>query len=54
MMLELLQVQKQADFSVALSRISDLENRLNQVFLIFQPRQAERVTAEEIRGSQRN
>lgn len=44
-----LQVQKQADFSVALSRISDLENRLNQVFLIFQPRQAERVTAEEIR-----
>ena len=44
-----LQMNKYADFRVALERIAILEQRLNQMFLIFQPRQAERVTAEEIR-----
>ena len=44
-----LQMNKYADFRVAMERIAMLEDRLNQIFLIFQPRQAERVTAEEIR-----
>lgn len=44
-----MQVNKFADFRVAQERIAILEDRLNQIFLIFQPRNAERVTAEEIR-----
>jgi hypothetical protein len=44
-----LQMQKYADFRVALERALTLEDRLNQMFLVFSPRDAERVTAEEIR-----
>lgn len=44
-----LQLQKQADFVVAQQRIAVLEERLSSVFLLLNPRNAERVTAEEIR-----
>lgn len=44
-----LQLQKYPDFQIAYQKAVDLEQRLNQIFLIFAPRQAERVTAEEIR-----
>lgn len=46
-----LQVQKQADFSVAASTASEIETRLNRSFLMNTAvqRQAERVTAAEIR-----
>jgi len=44
-----LQLNKFPDFRIAYQQMVDLETRLNQVFLIFAPRNAERVTAEEIR-----
>jgi len=46
-----LQLQKQSDFQVALATIQRIEERLSQAFMLAQSvtRQAERVTAEEIR-----
>jgi hypothetical protein len=46
-----LQVQKQADFRVALEAINGITNRLNYAFLLAEStiRNAERVTAEEVR-----
>jgi len=37
------------DFQIAYQTLKDLELELKEMFLVFQPRQAERVTAEEIR-----
>jgi len=42
-------VGKVSDMNVLISYMDKLENRLAQAFLLFQSRQAERVTAEEIR-----
>lgn len=46
-----LQLQKQGDFQVALATIQRIEERISQAFMLAQSvtRQAERVTAEEIR-----
>lgn len=46
-----LQVQKQADFSIALQAISTIRERLSYAFLLAEStiRNAERVTAEEVR-----
>ena len=44
-----LQLNKFPDFRVTYQQIVDLKAELNQIFLIFIPRNAERVTAEEIR-----
>jgi hypothetical protein len=46
------QVGKQADFSTAASMIQSYERRLLEAFLVMNPRNAERVTAEEIRLTQ--
>ncbi len=42
-------VSSYADLKTAQEQIMQLENRINQMFLVFNPRSAERVTAEEIR-----
>ena len=46
-----LQVQKQADFSIALQTIAQIRERINYAFLLAEStiRNAERVTAEEVR-----
>jgi len=44
-----LQLDKFADFRTAAEKAAEIEERLNYMFLVFQPRTAERVTAEEIR-----
>jgi len=44
-----LTLDKGADFSIAWSTAQDIKSRLEQAFLLNQPREAERVTAEEIR-----
>ena len=46
------QVGKSMDFSTAAAMIGDYERRLLEAFLVMNPRQAERVTAEEIRLTQ--
>ena len=46
------QVGKQADFQTAAAMIQDYERRLLEAFLVMNPRNAERVTAEEIRLTQ--
>tara|TARA_R100000808_G_scaffold4669_2_gene14919 strand:- start:9949 stop:11517 length:1569 start_codon:yes stop_codon:yes gene_type:complete len=46
---QFLQTQKHADLSVAAGQIQTIERRLAQVFLINTPRDAERVTAQEVR-----
>ena len=46
------QVGKQADFATAAAMIQDYERRLLEAFLVMNPRNAERVTAEEIRLTQ--
>ncbi len=47
--IETLQVEKTADFQVAAAKANELETRLNKAFLVHQQRNAERVTAEEVR-----
>ena len=47
-----IQVGKTADFSTAANMASSLERRLSDAFLIMSVRQAERVTAEEVRLTQ--
>ena len=47
-----IQVGKTADFATSASVIQTLERRLLEAFLVMNPRQAERVTAEEIRYTQ--
>ena len=44
-----LQVQKSQDMSVAMQAKQQIEARLSQAFMLSNPRDAERVTAEEIR-----
>jgi hypothetical protein len=44
-----LQMQKYADFAFVKATFDGIEQRLSSVFLVAQPRSAERVTAEEIR-----
>ncbi len=44
-----LRVDKFGDYQVALKKADDLEKRLKSAFLVAQQRQAERVTAEEVR-----
>ena len=46
------QVGKQADFATAANMIGSYERRLLEAFLVMNPRNAERVTAEEIRLTQ--
>ena len=46
------QVGKQADFATAANMITSYERRLLEAFLVMNPRNAERVTAEEIRLTQ--
>ena len=46
------QVGKQADFATAANMIQSYERRLLEAFLVMNPRNAERVTAEEIRLTQ--
>ena len=46
------QVQKQADFNTAFNLANTLEKRLSEAFLILNPRQSERTTAEEVRMTQ--
>ena len=45
-------VGKTQDFSTAAQQIANIEKRLNEAFLVYTQRQAERVTAEEIRTTQ--
>lgn len=47
---EVLQVDKLADFQVPAAKAKELEIRLKQAFLVQQQRDAERVTAEEVRA----
>ena len=47
-----IQVGKNADFSTSAAMIQTLERRLLEAFLVMNPRDAERVTAEEIRMTQ--
>jgi hypothetical protein len=47
-----IQVGKTADFSTAANMSANLERRLSDAFLIMSVRQAERVTAEEVRLTQ--
>tara|TARA_R100000664_G_C2759382_1_gene149111 strand:+ start:4017 stop:5657 length:1641 start_codon:yes stop_codon:yes gene_type:complete len=44
-----IQVNKAADLNIALQSLSTIEMRLSQAFMLQSPRDAERVTAEEIR-----
>ena len=46
------QVQKQADFNTAFNLANTLEKRISEAFLILNPRQSERTTAEEVRMTQ--
>ena len=46
------QVGKQADMQTAFQLINVLEKRLGEAFLVLQPRQSERTTAEEVRMTQ--
>ena len=46
------QVAKQADFQTAFHLAGVLEKRLSEAFLILNPRQSERTTAEEVRMTQ--
>jgi hypothetical protein len=48
--IEALTLDKFADFQVAAAEIKKLEDRINRGFLVAQQRQAERVTAEEVRA----
>lgn len=45
-------VGKTQDFTTAAQQIANIEKRLNEAFLVYTQRQAERVTAEEIRTTQ--
>jgi len=47
-----IQVGKTADFNTAMTMMQQLERRLSDAFLIMSVRQAERVTAEEVRLTQ--
>jgi len=47
-----IQVGKTADFGTAMTMMQQLERRLSDAFLIMSVRQAERVTAEEVRLTQ--
>ena len=47
-----MQVGKTADFQTAFSLAQQLERRLLEAFLVMNPRNAERVTAEEVRLTQ--
>ena len=47
-----IQVGKTADFTTAMTMMQQLERRLSDAFLIMNVRQAERVTAEEVRLTQ--
>lgn len=47
-----IQVGKTADFRTASEMMTNLERRLNDAFLVFQARQSERTTAEEVRLTQ--
>ena len=46
------QVAKQADFRTAFDMTQVLEKRISEAFLILNPRQSERTTAEEVRMTQ--
>ncbi len=46
------QVGKQADFQTAFQLINVLEKRLGEAFLVLQPRQSERTTAQEVQMTQ--
>ncbi len=46
------QVGKTADFQTAYQLMAQLENRLNEAFLILQVRQSERTTAQEVQMTQ--
>ena len=46
------QVGKTADFQTAYQLMAQLENRLNDAFLILQVRQSERTTAQEVQATQ--
>jgi hypothetical protein len=48
--IDVLSLDKFADFQVAQAEAAKLEARLNRAFLTLQPREAERVTAEEVRA----
>ena len=47
-----IQVGKTADFSTAANMANAIEKRLLEAFLVMNIRQAERVTAEEVRLTQ--
>ena len=47
-----IQVGKTADFRTASEMMGNLERRINDAFLVFQARQSERTTAEEVRLTQ--
>ena len=47
-----IQVGKTADFQTAFQLVQVLERRLSEAFLILNPRQSERTTAEEVRMTQ--
>ena len=49
---QVIQVGKTADFSTAANLASAIERRILEAFLVMNPRQAERVTAEEVRLTQ--
>ena len=46
------QVGKQADMQTAFQLINVLEKRLGEAFLVLQPRQSERTTAQEVQMTQ--
>lgn len=46
----ILKLDKNADFSIAAQKVLALEERINKAFLVHQQRQAERVTAAEVRA----
>lgn len=48
--IDVLQIDKLGDFAVAEKKAAQLEIRLNKAFLVHQTRDAERVTAEEVRA----
>jgi len=49
---QVVQVQKQADFATAMNMAERIERRISDAFLVLQVRQSERTTAEEVRLTQ--
>ena len=49
---QVVQVQKQADFATAMNMAERIERRIADAFLVLQVRQSERTTAEEVRLTQ--